>query len=55
MKFHLIELPKLPEKLKEDCSNLEIWAKFINAERKEEFDMLAQKINMSKAHMSVYR
>ncbi len=39
----MLELPKLPEELKEDCSNIELWAKFINAERKEEFDMLAQK------------
>lgn len=43
MEFHVIELPKLPKKLKEDCSNIELWARFINAERKEEFDMLAQK------------
>ncbi len=43
MEFHLIELPKLPEELKGDSSDIELWAKFINAERKEEFDMLAQK------------
>lgn len=43
MEFHLIELPKLPKKLREDCSDIELWAKFINAEKKEEFDMLAQK------------
>ena len=43
MEFHLIELPKLPEQLKEDSSDIELWAKFINSERKEEFDMLAQK------------
>ena len=43
MEFHVLELPKLPEELKEDCSNIELWAKFINAERKEDFDMLAQK------------
>lgn len=43
MAFHLIELPKLPKELKEDSSDIELWAKFINAERKEEFDMLAQK------------
>lgn len=29
--------------LREDSSDIELWAKFINAERKEEFDMLAQK------------
>lgn len=43
MEFHLIELPKLPGGLREGCSDIELWAKFINAERKEEFDMLAQK------------
>lgn len=43
IEFHLIELPKLPKELKEDSSDIELWAKFINAERKEEFDMLAQK------------
>ena len=43
MEFHVIELPKLPPELKEDCTGLELWAKFINAERKEEFDMLAGK------------
>ena len=43
MEFHVIELPKLPPELKEDCTGLELWAKFINAERKEEFDMLAEK------------
>ncbi len=43
MEFHVIELPKLPERLKEDNSDILLWAKFINAERKEEFDMLATK------------
>ncbi len=43
MEFHLIELPKLPKELKEGCSDIELWAKFINSESKEEFDMLAQK------------
>lgn len=43
MEFHVVELPKLPEELREDCSDIELWAKFINAEKKEEFDMLAQK------------
>ncbi len=41
MEFHVIELPKLP--VKEDYTKLELWAKFINAEKKEEFDMLAKK------------
>ncbi len=43
MEFHVIELPKLPQKLKDDSSDILLWAKFINAERKEEFDMLATK------------
>ncbi len=43
MEFHIIELPKLPEELKEDASDILLWAKFINAETKEEFDMLANK------------
>ncbi len=43
MEFHVIELPKLPEKLQESSSDLELWAKFIDAERKEVFDMLADK------------
>lgn len=43
MEFHVIELPNLPRELKENSSNIELWAKFINAESKEEFDMLAQK------------
>ena len=42
MEFHVIELPKLPEELKENSSDVELWAKFINAEREEEFDMLAK-------------
>lgn len=43
MEFHVLELPKLPEELKEDSSNVLLWAKFINAERKEEFEMLAKR------------
>lgn len=43
MEFHVLELPKLPEELKEDSSNILLWAKFINAERKEEFEMLAKR------------
>ena len=43
MEFHLLELPKLPKELKEDNNNILLWAKFINAERKEEFVMLAEK------------
>lgn len=33
----------MPEEMKEDRSDIELWAKFINAEQKEEFDMLPQK------------
>ena len=43
MEFHVIELPKLPKILKEDSSSIELWAKFINAEEMEEFDMIAEK------------
>ena len=43
MEFHVIELPKLPQELKEDSSDILLWAKFINAEQKEEFDMIAAK------------
>ena len=43
MEFHVLELPKLPKELREGCSDLELWAKFINSERKEDFDMLAEK------------
>ena len=42
MEFHVIELPKLPKELQENTSDIELWAKFINAEREEEFDMLAK-------------
>lgn len=43
MEFHVIELSKLPKELKEDTSDILLWAKFISAEREEEFDMLATK------------
>ncbi len=43
MEFHVLELPKLPKELKDDSDNILLWAKFINAERKEEFDMIADK------------
>lgn len=43
MEFHVIELPKLPEEWKEENQEILLWAKFINAERKEEFEMLAEK------------
>ena len=41
MEFHVLELSKLPKELKENSSDILLWAKFINAEQKEEFDMLA--------------
>lgn len=41
MEFHVIELPKLSKESGEGSSRLELWAKFINAEEKEEFDMIA--------------
>ncbi len=43
MEFHVIELPKLPGELREESDRVELWARFIGAERKEEFDMLAKK------------
>ena len=43
MEFQVLELSKLHKELKEDASDVLLWAKFINAEEKEEFDMLASK------------
>ena len=43
MEFHVLELPKLPEELKDDSDNILLWAKFINTERKKKFDMIAIK------------
>ena len=43
MEFHVVELPKLPKELQEDRDDILLWAKFINAEKKEELDMLATK------------
>lgn len=43
MEFHVLELPKLPPELIDGSSDILLWAKFINSERKEEFDMLATK------------
>ena len=42
MEVHVIELPKLPQEVREGCSDIELWARFINAEKKEVFDMLAK-------------
>lgn len=41
MEFHVLELPKLPKHLGAGSSDIALWAKFINSERKEEFDLLA--------------
>ena len=43
MEFHVLELPKLPKELREDSNDIELWGKIISAERKEEFDVLAEK------------
>lgn len=43
IEFHVIELPKLPVELKENNDDILLWAKFINAEKEEEFDMIAAK------------
>ena len=43
IEFHVIELPKLPVELKENNDAILLWAKFINAEKEEEFDMIAAK------------
>ena len=43
MEFHVIELPKLAKDLRDDSSGLELWAKFINAEKQEELAMIAKK------------
>lgn len=43
MEFHAIELPKLKQKPLDGCSRLELWARFINAEKMEEFTMIAEK------------
>ena len=41
MEFHVLEFTKLPKELKEDSSDVLLWAKFISAEKREEFDMVA--------------
>ena len=43
LEFHVLELPKLPKELTEDSGDLLLWAKFINAEREEEFAVLAER------------
>lgn len=56
MEFHVIELPKLPDQLDEDADHCLLWAKFINAEKKEDFDMIAKKdpyIDSAYQHLQV--
>jgi len=47
LEFHVIELPKLPELTKERIESCddprELWAEFIRAERKEDFEMIANR------------
>lgn len=43
MEFHILELPKLPDEWAEKNDVLLLWAKFISSERKEDFDMIAEK------------
>ncbi len=42
VEFHVIELPKLPEAIQENSSDILLWAKFFAAEKKEDFEMLAE-------------
>jgi len=42
IEFHIIELPKLPAELTEHGNTILSWAKFISAERKEDFEMIAK-------------
>ena len=56
LEFHLLELPKLPKEWKEDSGNILLWAKFINAESREEFEMLAKRdpyINSAYQHLQI--
>ena len=48
MEFHVLELPKLPKELREDSNDIELWGKYIRAERlipyvynSEEYKMIA--------------
>jgi len=47
LEFHVIELPKLPKLTKERIESCddprELWAEFIRAERKEDFEMIARR------------
>lgn len=55
MEFHVLELPKLPEQPKNDSDNILLWAKFINAERKENLTWLQIKILILKVPTRHYR
>ncbi len=41
LEYHVIELPKLPKEIQENSSDVLLWAKFFAAEKKEDFEMLA--------------
>ena len=41
MEWHLIELPKLSKET--DGTPLDKWTRFINAERREQFEMIVQR------------
>ena len=43
MEFHVLELPKLPKELKEDSSDIELWGKFISAERERRNSICLQR------------
>ncbi len=43
LEFHVLELSKLPPELQENSNDILLWAKFIKAERKEDFEMLASR------------
>ena len=43
LEFHVLELSKIPPELQENSDDILLWAKFIKAERKEDFEMLANR------------
>ncbi len=55
MEFHILELPKLPEKLKDNSDDLLLWAKFISSERREEFEMVATQNKYMQVLMSNFK
>ena len=42
MEFHVIELPKFSQMIEENSNSLLLWAKFLDAEREKEFDVIAK-------------